>query len=58
MFGPKWEKVTGGWRRRYNEELHDWYPEKNMRLTVMNVDEVDIDMGHLCDMRLVCKILI
>jgi len=47
MFGPKWEEVTGGWRRRYNEELHDSYSAKNMRLTVMNVDEIDIDMRHL-----------
>jgi hypothetical protein len=22
MFGPKREKVTGGWKRLHNEELH------------------------------------
>jgi hypothetical protein len=22
MFGPKRDKVTGGWRKLYNEELH------------------------------------
>jgi hypothetical protein len=47
MFGSKWKEVTGGWRRRYNEELHDLYSVKNMRLTVMNVDELDMDMRHL-----------
>jgi hypothetical protein len=25
MFGPKREKVVGGWKRLYNEELHDLY---------------------------------
>jgi hypothetical protein len=25
MFGPKREKVVGGWRRLHNEELHTLY---------------------------------
>jgi hypothetical protein len=25
IFGPKKDKVTGGWRRLHNEELHDLY---------------------------------
>jgi hypothetical protein len=25
IFGPKREKVAGGWRRLYNEELHNLY---------------------------------
>jgi hypothetical protein len=22
IFGPKWNEVTGGWRKLHNEELH------------------------------------
>jgi hypothetical protein len=25
IFGPKREKVTGGWRKLHNEELHNLY---------------------------------
>jgi hypothetical protein len=25
MFGPKMDKVTGGWRKLRNDELHDLY---------------------------------
>jgi hypothetical protein len=25
IFGPKWDGVTGGWRKLYNEELHNLY---------------------------------
>jgi hypothetical protein len=25
IFGPKREKVAGGWRRLHNEELHNLY---------------------------------
>jgi hypothetical protein len=25
IFGPKWDGVTGGWRKLHNEELHDLY---------------------------------
>jgi hypothetical protein len=25
IFGPKWDEVTGGWRKLYNEELHNLY---------------------------------
>jgi hypothetical protein len=25
IFGPKRDKVTGGWRKLYNEELHGLY---------------------------------
>jgi hypothetical protein len=26
IFGPKTDKVTGGWRKLHNEELHNLYP--------------------------------
>jgi hypothetical protein len=25
IFEPKRDGVTGGWRKRHNKELHDWY---------------------------------
>jgi hypothetical protein len=25
IFGPKWEEVTGGWKKLHNEELHKLY---------------------------------
>jgi hypothetical protein len=25
IFGPKWDEVTGGWRKLHNEELHGLY---------------------------------
>jgi hypothetical protein len=25
IFGPKWDEVTGEWRKLHNKELHDLY---------------------------------
>jgi hypothetical protein len=30
IFGPKREKVVGGWRRLHNEELHNLYISPNI----------------------------
>jgi hypothetical protein len=30
MFGPKREEVVGGWRRLFNEELHNLYASSNI----------------------------
>jgi hypothetical protein len=31
IFGPKRDGVTGGWRKLYNEELHNLYSPTNIR---------------------------
>jgi hypothetical protein len=30
IFGPKWDKVTGEWRKRHNEKLRDLYSSPNI----------------------------
>jgi hypothetical protein len=30
IFGPKREDLAGGWRRLYNEELHNLYASRNI----------------------------
>jgi hypothetical protein len=30
IFGPKRDEVTGGWRKRHNEELHKLYSSPNI----------------------------
>jgi hypothetical protein len=30
IFGPKWDEVTGDWRKLHNEELHILYSSPNI----------------------------
>jgi uncharacterized membrane protein len=35
IFGPKRDKVTGGWRKLHNDELHNLYSSPNIRVIRM-----------------------
>jgi hypothetical protein len=30
VFGPKWDEMTGGWRKLHNEELNNFYSSPNI----------------------------
>jgi len=32
IFGPNMEEVVGGWRRLHNEELHNLYTARNIKV--------------------------
>jgi hypothetical protein len=34
LFGPKWEEVTGDWRRLHNEELHNLTSSRNIIMVI------------------------
>jgi len=44
MFGPKWDEVTGDWRKLHNEELNDLYYSQNMFRVIIEKNE----MGGAC----------
>jgi hypothetical protein len=46
IFGLKRDKLTGGWRKLHNEELHDLYPLPKYNTN----DKVKDEMGRACMM--------
>jgi hypothetical protein len=34
MFGPKRDEIIGGWRKLYNDELHNLYSSPNITIMV------------------------
>jgi hypothetical protein len=46
IFGPKREKVAGGYKRLHNEELHNLYTSPNIIRVIESRDE----MGRPCSM--------
>jgi len=34
IFGPKKERVTGGWRRVHDEEFLNWYSSPNIIMVI------------------------
>jgi hypothetical protein len=59
IFGPKRDKVTGGWRKLHNEELHSLYSTPS-RIRVNNTRRMRWS-GHVARMvkkRNACRILV
>jgi hypothetical protein len=47
IFGPKWDGVTGGWRKLHNEELRDLYSSPSI---IRIVEEDERLAGHVARM--------
>jgi hypothetical protein len=45
IFGPKRDRVTGGWRKLYNEELHNLYFSPSI-IRIIKVEENEV--GGTC----------
>jgi hypothetical protein len=39
--GPKADKLTGGWRRLHNEELHNLYPSPSIMRMIKSMGHVE-----------------
>jgi hypothetical protein len=50
MFGPKRDEVTGGWRKLYDEELHDLYSSPNNNIIGMIKSRSMTWTGHVARM--------
>jgi hypothetical protein len=47
IFGPKRDKVPGGWGKLHNEELHDLYSSPSI-IQIMNDQVEEAEMGRAC----------
>jgi hypothetical protein len=41
IFGPKRDDVIGGWRKTYNEELHNLHSSPDLTRTTVKEDGID-----------------
>jgi hypothetical protein len=49
IFGPKWEKMAGGWRKLHNKEFHNLYASLNI-IRVLNSKRMMAWAGHVAHM--------
>jgi hypothetical protein len=45
IFGPKREKVTGGWRKLHNENLHNLYTSPNIIRMIISRSIMEVGAG-------------
>jgi hypothetical protein len=57
IFGPKRDRVTGGWRQLYNEELHNLYSRPSIIRVIKSKRRRWRDMWHGWK-RNVCRLLV
>jgi hypothetical protein len=59
IFGPKWEEVTGGWRRLYSKEPYNLYASSNI-ISVIKSRRLRLvgHVAHMVEMRNAYEILI
>jgi hypothetical protein len=48
IFGPKWEKITAGWRKMHYEELHNLYSPPDI-IRIISLSRIGGD-GHVTRM--------
>jgi hypothetical protein len=59
LFGPKWEKISGGWTKFHNEQLHNLYCSPNI-ISVVKLRRMRC-VGHVAameKMRIAYKMLV
>jgi hypothetical protein len=54
IFGPKRDKVTGGWRKLHKEELHDLYSLPNIIRIIKSRRMILADMWYEWERRGTC----
>jgi hypothetical protein len=59
IFGPKRDKVVGGWRRLHNEELHNLYTSPNIiRVNKSKRMRWVVDVARMREIKNAYKILV
>ena len=58
IFGPKWDVVTGEWRRLHSEELNDLYSPPNIRVIKSRRIKWTEHVARMGERRVVYRVLV